>query len=130
MKLGNLTIGETGKKVFGNFRLTWKVNQDHIAWTLADPKDLDRGVLRGDLKYVGWNRMRVEPVEGFTISNITEHLNDLKSPLASFGMSPLLAEFQVYVHEWPDYKEALDFVYYELGAKAAAGTYEESFIKP
>lgn len=36
---------------------------------------------------------------------------------------------EIYVHEWPNIKEALDFLYYDLGAKIAAGTYEKSFIQ-
>lgn len=105
--LGSLTVGDTGEETFGPFKLTWKINIDTISWTLSKDGILNDSRIGGNLKYVGWNRI---------------HIN------SEIDLS--FKEFEIYVHEWPLFKEAMDFLYYDLGAKAATGTYEKSFVNP
>ncbi len=105
--LGDLKVGEQGQRIFGDFTLTWLVYIDHIAWDLY--LNDNSGVfspLSGYLKYVGWNRLT---------TNKYNYKFD---------------EIEIYVHQWPMVKDALDFLYYELGRQSAVGTYEKSFLKP
>lgn len=120
MKLGTLEVGEKGTKDFGNFRLAWEVNLDHLQWALNEIKYPQESWLTGALKYVGWNRIEIA-----SEMSLEKQLQNKQSNF--LAASP---NFQVYVHEWPSIKEALDFLYYDLGAKISAGTYEKSFIKP
>lgn len=115
--LGKMVIGGRGKEDFGEWSLHWKVvSFDGVAWALFRPSDSGTAApaLKGFLKYVGWNRFSVKPM--------ADILDDDKRG----GDSDL----QVYVHEWPYVRRALDWLYYELGARIAAeGPYEESFVE-
>ena len=120
MKLGTLEVGEKGAKDFGNFRLVWEVNLDHLQWALNEIKYPQISWLTGALKYVGWNRIEIA-----SEISLEEQLEDKQR-----NFLVAAPNFEIYVHEWPSVKEALDFLYYDLGAKISAGTYERSFIKP
>ncbi len=126
MKLGLLEVGETGEKDFGIFRLVWKIQMDHIEWSLNEIKDPQESWLTGALKYKGWNRIEIE-----SEITIEQQLANKKMFENNFKyLSSANPSFTIYVHEWPYIKEALDFLYYDLGRKSAVGTYENSFVRP
>ena len=125
VKLGDLTVGETGQKDFGPFRLVWKVQMDHIEWSLNEKEDPQESWLSGALKYKGWNRIEVD-----SEISLEQQLADKKLFENNKYLSSAKPSFMVYVHEWPHLKEAIDFLYYDLGRKSAEGTYENSFVKP
>ena len=104
--IGNIRVGTKGEKQFGNFNLFWTARIDGIDWTLVDLNKQDSNILEGYLKYVGWNRISIP-----------------NQPMA-------LSKFEIYVHEWPSIKQAIDYIYYELGFQISAGTYQDNFIKP
>lgn len=124
MKLGSLEVGETGQKDFGPFRLVWEVQMDNIEWSLNDIKDPHESWFAGALKYVGWNR-----IELASELSLEQQLAN-KKKYAGTSLKAAPPNFEVYVHEWPYLKEAMDFLYYDLGRKSAEGTYEKSFVRP
>ena len=101
VNLGNLEVGSSGQQMFGDFQLSWRVFTDHVAWEILDTMAGMPRNITGALKYVGWNRF---------------HTNG--------------RDFEVYVHQWPDFKNAIDYLYYNIGKAIAAGTYESSFEDP
>ncbi len=119
--LGELPVGSTGQKQFGDFTLSWTVYIDHIAWQLTDGTahpNAFQGMLSGVFKYVGWNEWNLlrGPNED------KEHIN--------FEIPPSMT---IYVHDWPHIKDALDYLYYDLGYKIAKDLGPEGrkdFIRP
>ena len=106
-RLGTMLVGETGLREFGSFRLSWTVKIDHIAWELRDEGQYARKgepPLQGALKYVGWNRMSIP-----TMPNGAD-------------------EFEVYQHQWPHVRAALDCLYDELLPQIAANTYAKATL--
>jgi hypothetical protein len=118
MKLGLLEVGDRGYKEFGKFSLYWEVYIDNVTWSLNETNRPQKSWLAGAIKYVGWNRIEINSIE--ESADLSEVQDWLKP--ARF--------FEIYVHDWPSIREALDFVYYDLGRKIAVGTYEDSFVKP
>lgn len=102
--LGKLKVGSAGQKEFAPFTLTWNVTIDCVEWRISEGKGINYYELCGALKYVGWNRIET---------------TDSAVPY-----------FECYVHDWPAFKQAMDYLYYELGYQAAFGTYQDSFLNP
>lgn len=103
-KLGSLLIGEQGTKDFGDFTLVWKVNRDHLEWALNDRREPQESWLAGILKPAGWNRIEIQSEQ------------DEYQKLMSLENSPFVraAHFEVYFHQWPSLKTAMDFIFNDL----------------
>ena len=126
--LGSLVVGAKGEEHFGSWVLGWEVYLDHVAWVIYQNNPdfgRDNVALKGALKYVGWNRFNVEGLHDPVTGKMPE------GPMTFNREGELVPDggprIEVYVHDWPYVRRALDFLYYALGAKIAQGTYEESF---
>ncbi len=115
---GILKQGTKGEENFGPLTLEYEITGDGISWEILGRETLINGPrLHGYLKYKGWNRLQV-----------VSH-DEVMERIMKIDSSP--ANFTCYVQDWPHLKEALDFVYYELGKKIAHGSgYYKSFLKP
>lgn len=108
--MNNGILGVESKQ-FGPFLLEWDANMDGFHWTLRDVQYEKDAILKGFVKYVGWNRWTIER----------------SADSQTIGYLP----FECYAHNWEHFKKAMDYVYYTLGRKAAEGTgYEGDFQSP
>ena len=96
-----------GSREFGDLILSWdhRANSDHLRWQISHAtSDKPKSLLKGILKYKGWN--------------------DITTAHATMPT-------RLYVRQWADFKGALDFLYYELGAHLARGSGSDAdFIPP
>ena len=111
-RLGQLVVGGKGSEKFGPYMLTWTVTLDGLDWKLSDYEAEARGHqgwMQGYLKYVGWNRFDVVK-------------------------APSTGDLEVYVHDYPYFRAALDYLYFGLGAQIgiegdkAAGNWTDPMV--
>jgi len=107
-KCGSMTVSEKGSKEFGSWELSWEITMDGAEWELRHIRfgREEEPDLNGFLKYKGWNR---------AVKSMPDD-------------EPQYRYFECYVHDWEDYKKAMDYLYYKIGYRISERTgYQDSF---